>query len=325
MNRRAVMAMLGGAATVWPLAAHAQQAAMPLIGFLYTGSSPHIRLAAFLRGLNEAGFVEGRNVSIEYRWADNQYDRLPELAADLVRRRVSVLVAPGSTPGALAAKALTTTIPILFSTSVDPVKIGLVASLSRPGGNVSGITDMATDVASKQFGLLNELLPGATRFALLVNPRGPAAEPTIAEVKSAASATSQQIEVLMASTNLEIDSAFASLVKKQAHALLVANQTLFANRRVQLQTLAARHAIPTMYSGRAFVEAGGLMSYGSDGNDRERQLGIYTGRVLKGERPADLPVVRASKFEFLINLQTAKALALEVPPTLLARADEVIE
>jgi putative tryptophan/tyrosine transport system substrate-binding protein len=326
MKRRDFITLVGGAAA-WPLAARAQQPAMPVIGFLGTGSAAPIRdrVAAFLRGLNEAGFAEGRNVSIEYRWADNQYDRLPDLAADLVRRRVTVLVAPGGTAGALAAKALTTTIPILFSTSVDPVQIGLVASLSRPGGNISGIVDMAVDIATKQFGLLSELLPGATRFALLVDPRGPAAEPTIAQVKSAASSTGRQIEILTASTNFEIDSVFVSLAQKRAHALLVANQVLFFTRRVQLQTLATRHAIPTIYSGRVFVEAGGLMSYGSDANDRERQLGIYTGRVLKGEKPADLPVVRASKFEFVINLQTAKALGLEVPPTLLARADEVIE
>jgi putative tryptophan/tyrosine transport system substrate-binding protein len=324
MKRRDFLTLVGGA-VAWPLAALAQQAATPVIGLLYTGSSADSRLAAFLRGLNEAGFAEGRNVSIEYRWADNQYDRVPELAADLVRRRVTVLVAPGGTPGALAAKSLTTTIPILFSTSVDPVQTGLVASLSRPGGNVSGVTDMAVDVASKQFGLLSELLPGATRFALLVNPRGPVAEPTIAEGKSAASATGRQMEVLTASTNSDIDSAFGSLVQKQVHALLVANQVLFFNRRVQLQSLATRHLIPTIYSGRVFVEAGGLMSYGSDGNDRERQLGIYTGRILKGEKPADLPVLRASKFEFVINLQTAKVIGLDMPPTFLARADEVIE
>jgi putative tryptophan/tyrosine transport system substrate-binding protein len=324
MRRREFITLAGGAAA-WPFAVRAQQGATPVIGLLFTGSSADNRLAAFLRGLNEAGFAEGRNVSIEYRSADNQYDRVPELAADLVRRRVTVLVTPGSTPGALAAKALTTTIPILFSTSVDPVQTGLVASLSRPGANVTGITDMAVDVASKQFGLLNELLPGATRFALLVNSRGPAAEPTIAEVKSAASAASRQIEVLTASTNSDIDSAFGSLVQQQTHALQVANQVLFFNRRVQLQSLATRHLIPTIYSGRAYVEAGGLMSYGSDGNDRERQLGNYTGRILKGEKPADLPVLRASKFEFVINLQTAKVIGLQVPSTLLARADEVIE
>jgi putative ABC transport system substrate-binding protein len=275
--------------------------------------------------LNELGFVEGRNVAIEYRWANNQYDRLPELAAELIRRRVAVIVASGGTPGALAVKPLTTTIPILFSTSVDPVRMGLVASLSRPGGNVTGVTDMAVDVAGKQLGLLHELFPRAARFALLVNPGGALAEPTITEVKSAASAIGRQLDVFRAGTNAEIDVAFASLAQLRADALLVSNNVFFATRRVQIVTLAVRHTLPTISSGREFAEAGGLMSYGSNLNDREHQLGIYTGRILKGEKPADLPVLRASKFEFVINLQTAKTIGLDVPATLLARADEVLE
>jgi putative ABC transport system substrate-binding protein len=326
VKRRKFIALLGGAAA-WPLVARPQQPALPVIGLLHTGSSAAFRerVAAFQRGLNESGFVEGKNVSIEYRWADNQYDRLPELAADLVRHRVAVIVAPGGTPGALAAKALTATIPIVFSTSADPVKIGLVASLNRPGGNVTGVTDMTVDVASKQVGLLHELLPGATRFALLVNPGGPLAEPTIAEVKSAVLALGGNIDLLEARTSSEIDAAFRSVVQEQTDALLVSSNVLFLTRRVQLQTLATRHAIPTIYSQREIVESGGLMSYGANNNDREHQLGVYTGRILKGEKPADLPILRAVKFEFLVNLQTARALGLEVPPTLLARADEVIE
>ena len=326
MNRRSLITLLGGAAA-WPLAARAQQPAMPVIGYLHV-ASPEVlpdRLAAVRRGLSEVGFVEGRNIAIEYRWADNQNDRLSELAADLIRRHVNIIVAPGGTRAALAAKGLTTTIPIVFSASVDPVQSGLVQSLNRPGGNVTGITDMATDVAGKQLELLHELLPGAVRFALLVNPSGASTEVTITEVQSAASAMGRQIEVLRVRTPGEIDTAFKTLKQKEADALLVSPNPLFSTRRVQLASLAIRHAVPTIHSQREFAESGGLMSYGSSFTDRERQLGVYAGRILKGEKPADLPVLRASKFEFVINLQTAKVIDLDVPPTLLARADEVIE
>jgi putative ABC transport system substrate-binding protein len=275
--------------------------------------------------LKELGFDEGRNVAIEYRWADNQSDRLPELAADLIRRGVAVIVTPSGADTTRVVKGLTTTIPTVFSTGVDPVKAGLVQSLNRPGGNVTGVADMGTGLGGKRLGLLHELLPAAVRFALLVDPDIATGEPEIAGVQAAASAIGKQIEILTASTNLEIDAAFANLAQKRVDALLVAPQVLFSTRRVHLVTLAARHAVPTMYYQREHVEAGGLMSYWSSVIDRERQLGIYTGRILKGEKPADLPILRAVKFEFVINLQTAKTIGLDVPPTLLARADEVIE
>jgi putative ABC transport system substrate-binding protein len=327
MKRRAFITLLGGAAASWPLAARAQHRSMPVIGFLRnsTAAGSERLVSAFRRGLNEVGFVEGQNIAIEYRWADNQNDQLTEMAADLIRRRVSVIVAPGGTSAVLAVKTLTTTIPIVFSGSVDPVQSGLVQSLNRPGGNITGITDMASDIAGKQFGLLHELLPRAVRFALLVNPSGASTEATVLEVRSAASAINRQLDVYRAHTHAEIDTAFATLAQQGADALLVGPNPLFSTRRVQLATQAIRHAIPTIHSQREFAEVGGLMSYGSNFADRERQLGIYAGRILKGEKPADLPVLRASKFEFVINLQTAKILDLEVPPTLLARADEVIE
>jgi putative ABC transport system substrate-binding protein len=271
------------------------------------------------------GYVEGENVATEYRWAYNDNARLPELAADLVRRRVAVIAAPGSAPGALAAKALTTTIPIVFGTATDPVQAGLVLSLNRPGGNVTGVASMAIEIGTKQLGLLHELLPGAARFGVLVNPNNPLAEVFIRDMQAAASAIARQLEVLTANTKGEIDTAFAGFVRRRADALLVMPGLLFMSRRVQLATLSVRHTIPAMYSSREFAEAGGLMSYGSNSTDRDRQVGLYTGRVLKGEKPADLPVLRASKFEFVINLQTAKMLGIEVPPMLLARADEVIE
>jgi putative ABC transport system substrate-binding protein len=326
IRRRQLITLLGGAAA-WPLAARAQQPAMPVIGYLHIGSAGARRdqVVAFQRGLSESGFVQGQNVSIEYRWVDNQYDRLPELVADLIRRSVAVIVAPEGTSATRATKALTTTTPVVFSTSVDPVQTGLVASLNRPGGNITGVTDRSADVGGKQLGLLHELLPKAVRFALLVNPGGALAEPTIAEVQSAASAIGRQIDVLRARTHDDIDAAFTSLAQKRPDALMVGTNALFTDRRVQLVTLATRHAVPTIYSKREFTDAGGLMSYGSSTIDRERQLGVYTGRILKGEKPADLPVLRATKFEFVINLQTAKTLGLEMPPTLIARADEVIE
>src|SRR6516165_4514742 len=318
-ERREFVFALGGACA-WPIAARAQQPPLPVIGYLDSAGASRDRIAAFQRGLNEQGFVDGRNVA-------NRYDRLPDLANDLIRHRVAVIIA-STAPAALAAKSLDTTIPIVFGTSLDPVQSGLVQSLNRPGGNITGFADMASDVASKQLGLLHELLPAAARFALLVNPAAAAtAERWITEINSAASAIGVSLEVIRARNSTEIDAAFATLAQSQQRtdALVVANQTLFIMRRIQLVTLTARHAFPTIYSEREYAEVGGLMTYGSSYTDRQRQLGIYTGRILKGEKASDLPVLRASKFEFVVNLQTAKVIGIEVPPTLLARADEVIE
>ena len=327
MQRREFITLLGASAAAWPIAVRAQQAAMPVIGYLNPGSpeiSPHL-VAAFRKGLGEAGYVEGRNVAIEFRWSQNENDRLPELAADLVRRRVAVIAAPGSTPAALAAKAATTTIPIVFGGGAAPVQVGLVASLNRPGGNLTGVTSMSGEIGAKRLGLLHELLPRAARFAVLVNPNNPIVETMTTDLQAATVAIGRQIDILTASTNREIDMAFATLVQKRADALLVTPDTFFINRRVQLVTLAARDRVPAIYWQREFAEAGGLMSYGPNFLDQYRQVGIYTGRVLKGEKPADLPVMQPTKFEFVINLQTAKLLGITVPPTLLALADEVIE
>jgi ABC-type uncharacterized transport system substrate-binding protein len=294
MNRRAFITLLGGAAAAWPLAASAQQPAMPVIGYLYLGSPEHTarQVAAFRLGLSETGYVEGRNVAIEYRWAEGHFDRLPALAADLVRRRVAVIVTPFSLDATRAAKAATTTIPVVFTTGLDPVQANLVTSLNRPGGNVTGLTALNSELGPKQLGLLHELIPGAARFAVLVDatPR----DSTISDLQAAASSLGQQIEVLHAGTIDDIDAAFASLVQKRADALLVITSVLFFNRRTQLVTLAARHAVPAIYWTRDFTEASGLMSYGSDVTDQLRQAGIYTGRILKGEKPADLPVMRPS-------------------------------
>jgi putative tryptophan/tyrosine transport system substrate-binding protein len=300
---------------------------MPVIGFLHS-ASPGTRgdqVVAFQGGLNEVGFVEGRNVAIEYRWAEDQYDRLPELAADLVRRRVAVIVATGNIATALAAKAVTTTIPIVFMNSGDPVRAGLVASLNRPGGNITGVSNMAVELGAKQLGLLHELVPGGVLIAVLVNPNSPIAESFIADLRVAASAIGRRIEVLTATTNREIDAAFAGLGQKRVGALVVSLDSLFLSRRVQLVTLTTRHAVPTMHPFREDVEAGGLMSYGPSNMDQYRHAGVYTGRILRGEKPAETPVQRPTKFEFVINLQTAKVIGLDIPPTLLARADEVIE
>jgi putative ABC transport system substrate-binding protein len=324
LRRREFIAGLGGAA-VSPLAARAQQPAMPVIGYLYSGTPQPSGVAAFRKGLSEAGYVEGRNVAIEYRFAHNENDRLPELAADLVRHRVAVIATPGSVLAALAAKSATTTIPIVFAIGNDPVQAGLVPSLNRPGGNVTGVTAMAMELGAKRLGLLHELVPGATRFAALVGRYNPNLELATTEMNTAASAFGRPIEILLAGTNREIDTAFASLVEKRAEALVVYPAPLFGNRRVQIVTLAARLAVPAIYSSREFAEAGGLMSYGTNNTDQLRYSGIYTGRILKGEKPADLPVQRPTKFEFVINQQTARTLGITVPPTLFAIADEVIE
>ena len=327
MKRRAFITLLGGAGAVWPLATLAQQATIPTVGYLSASALQPTAylLTAFRKGLSEAGYVEGKNVTVEYRWAQDNYARLPELAADLVNRRVNVIATVAGTPAAFAAKAATATIPIVFTTGSDPVQIGLVVSLNRPGGNVTGVSAMSVEVGTKQLGLLHELLPGATRFALLVNPNSQLANSMITNAQEAAAAMGRQLEVLTASTNRDIETAFATLVQNRAEALLVSPDSFFSNRRVQLGTLAARHAVPTIFHFRENVEAGGLMSYGASLTDIARLAGVYTGRVLKGEKPADLPVMRATKFEFVINLQTARALGLIVPPALLSRADEVIE
>jgi putative ABC transport system substrate-binding protein len=325
MRRREFITLLGGAAA-WPLAARAQQAAIPVIGYLDAGSpEPNAPfLAAFRKGLSEAGYVEGRNVAIEYHWAQGQTDHLPELAADLVRRRVSVIVTGDGTGTALAAKAATATIPIVFMTGIDPVDSGLVAALNRPGGNVTGITHMNAQLEPKRLALLHELVPRAVRFAALV-PNAPShGSTTVTDLEAAASAIGGQIEILPASTSREIDAAFASLEQKRAEALLVSPGALI-DRRVQILTLATRLGLPTVYAWRADAVAGGLMSYGIVITDQFRQSGIYVGRLLKGEKPADLPVLQPTKFELVINLQTARALGLTLPPSLLAIADEVIE
>jgi putative tryptophan/tyrosine transport system substrate-binding protein len=326
MRRRDFISLLGSAAVAWPVAARAQQPAMPVIGFL-DGTSFAERadlMTAFRQGVHETGYVEGQNVAIEYRWAQGQYDRLPDLAADLVRRQVAV-IATTDTTSAIAAKAATTTIPIVFTTGGDPVRDGLVASLNRPGGNVTGVSFLSATLAAKLLGLLHELLPGAERIAVLVDPNFPITEPFVSDVRAAASATRKQIEVLYAHTGRDIDTVFAGLAQKPIDALLVGPGPLFNNRRVQLVTLAAHHRVPAIYLQREAAEAGGLMSYGTSLTDAFRQAGLYTGRILKGEKPADLPVMQSTKFEFVINLKTAKTLGLTFPPGLLAIADEVIE
>jgi putative ABC transport system substrate-binding protein len=327
MKRREFITLVGGAAAAWPFVARAQQAAMPVIGFLHPASLEAYaeRLRAFREGLKDAGFVEGENVAIEYRWADNQIDRLPGLATELVRRQVAVILA-GATPAAFAAKTATTTVPIVFISPEDPVGLGLVASLARPEGNLTGINWFASELAAKRLELLRELVPGAARVALLVEPANVRiTESTVRDVEAAARAMGLQIRVLNANTSREIDTAFGTLASERPDALFVGSSTLFNARRVQLAHWATHHRVPATYSARQYVQAGGLMSYGASPTDAYRQVGVYTGRVLKGAKPADLPVVQSTKFELIINNQTARMLGLNVPPTLLARADEVIE
>jgi ABC-type uncharacterized transport system substrate-binding protein len=328
LKRREFVTLLGGAAAVWPLAARAQQPVVPVIGFL-GATLPEMNAdfwRAFRQALKEAGYVEGETVAIVYRWAENQLDRLPVLAAELVRREVAVIATIQGPPVALAAKAATTKIPIVFTVSDDPVRLGLVASLARPGGNLTGINFLSSELVAKRLELLRELVPGAARLAVLVNPANTAmTETTLRDVEPAARAIGLQILVLNADTGREIDAAFATIARERPDALFVASSPFFTTRRVQLVQLAARHAIPAAYAGRQYVEVGGLMSYGANITDAWGQLGVYVGRILKGAKPADLPVVQASKFEFVINHQTVRMLGLDVPPMLLARADEVIE
>jgi putative ABC transport system substrate-binding protein len=327
MGRREFVALLSGAAA-WPVAAGAQQAAMPVIGFLnltYPEAQVDL-LRIFRQALKETGYVEGENVAIVYRWAENQLDRLPELAADLVRRRVTVIVANEGPTVAFAAKAATTTIPIVFVVSDDPVRLGLVASLARPGGNLTGSNFVSTELVAKRLELLRELVPGATRVTVLVNPtEATNTQTTLRDVQPAAHAVGLQIQVLNAANSREIDEAFATFVRERPDALFVASSPFFISRRIQFVQLAASHMIPATYPARMYAEVGGLMSYGANVADAMRQTGIYVGRILKGEKPGDLPVVQASKLELVINHQTARMLRVTVPPSLLATADEVIE
>jgi putative tryptophan/tyrosine transport system substrate-binding protein len=326
MQRREFITLLGGAAAAWPFSVHAQQPTIPVIGFINAAPAQSYgpQLAAFLKGLNEKGYVDGRNVTIEYRWAENQHDRLPSMAADLVRRQVTVIAAT-TTPAALAAKAATTTIPIVFTTVGDPVRLGLVTSLNRPGSNVTGVTQLNVEVAPKRLELLRQLVPTTSVMALLVNSANPNAETNTKDLQAAARTLGLELHVLNASTERDFDAAFAKLVQLRAGGLVIGADNLFASRIEQLAALALRHAVPTIYQSRDFAVAGGLLSYGTDFRETYRLAGNYTGRVLKGEKPADLPVQQASKVEFYINLKTAKALGLNVPAAMQARADEMIE
>jgi ABC-type uncharacterized transport system substrate-binding protein len=327
-RRRQFITLLGGTAVGWPLAARAQQSAMPVIGFLHPASPDRFadRLRGFRQGLKDAGYVEGENVAIEYRWADNQFDRLPALAAELVRRQVSVIAALGGPVPALAAKAATAIIPVVFLVAEDPVRLGLVASLARPSGNLTGINFFNAELGAKRLELLRTLVPGAARVAILVNPaNAQTTETTLRDLEPAGRAMGLQLQVLNASSSRDIDKAFEALARDRPDAVFVSLDTSFADRRVQLVHLASRHAIPATYALRDFVEAGGLISYGTNFVDAYRQAGAYTGRILKGAKPADLPVVQSSKFELVINHQTARILGLTVPQSLLVAADEVIE
>jgi putative ABC transport system substrate-binding protein len=327
LKRREFITLLGSGAVAWPLAAHAQQPALPVIGFLSYQSPDTIGdlLRAFRQGLKDTGYVEGENVAIVYRWAENQIDRLPALAADLVRRQVAVIATAGGPASALAAKAATTTIPIVFAVNEDSVKLGLVASLARPGGNLTGINFFNAELVGKRLELLRETVPGAARVAVLVNPANETTAASLRDVEVAARTIGLQLKILNASTSSEINAAFATLARERADALFVGGDAFFFIRRVQLVNLASRHRVPAAYAERSFAEVGGLMSYGTSVADAYRQVGVYAGRILKGAKPLELPVVQSSKFELVINAETARMLDLTVPPTLFARADEVIE
>jgi putative tryptophan/tyrosine transport system substrate-binding protein len=327
MRRREFITLLGGAAAACPVVAHAQQLSLPVIGYLDSqspGVFADILLRPFWQGLKDIGYAERENVAIEYRWADNQIDRLPELAAELVRRRVAVIIA-SAPPAALAAKAATTTIPVVFGVGDDPVKIGLVASLARPGGNLTGINFFSSEVAAKRMELLREIVPSTTRVAVLVDPAFTLTESLVRDAETAARAMGLQSQVVGASTSREINAAFANFGRERPDGLFVGTGPFLTSRRVQLALLAGRYGVPAIYGSRLFTEAGGLMNYGASLTDAYRQMGIYAGRILKGANPADLPVVQSTKFELVINAETARMLGLEIPPSLLARADEVIE
>jgi putative ABC transport system substrate-binding protein len=327
IERRKFLATLLGGAAAWPVVVRAQQPAMPVIGYLSSRSPDDTRhlVAAFLLGLNEAGYFEGQNVTIEYRWALGQYDRLPAMAADLVRRPVAILTTSGGEPAALAAKAATSSIPIVFLIGSDPVRAGLVASYNRPGGNITGMNILTDALEAKRLGLLHTLVPQAATIGFLTNPRFASADSQLRDVQEAAHAIGLQIQVLRASTDRELDAAFETITQQRIVALALAADPFFDTRRDKLVTLAARHSVPAIYQFREFVAAGGLMSYGVDSLDNYRQAGVYTGRILKGAKPGDLPILQPTKFEFVINLKTAKTLGLEVPAGVSAMADEVIE
>ena len=327
MRRREFITLLGGTVVAWPLAARAQQTGIPVIGFLNPTTPEALAepMRGLRQGLKDAGFVEGENLTIEYRWADNQAERLQAMATELVRRRVSLIVATGGGQAPLAAKAATTALPIVFNTADDPVSLGLVASLAQPGGNATGVSILATELTAKRLELLHALAPNAIRIAVLINPGEPASDVALRELEAAGGAIGLQTRILRTSTDREIDAAFASFVRERPDALFVAGSGLFLSRRVQLSLLAAFHRVPAIFSLRELAEAGGLMSYGASLRVAYRQVGVYAGRILKGEKPTDLPVVQASKFELVINAQTARMLGLTVPSTLLSVADEVIE
>ena len=325
MRRREFISLVGSAAAAWPLAARAQQATMPVVGFLSGRSLDEELVAAFRQGLSEAGYAEGQNVALEYQWADGQYDRLPALVRDLVARNVAVIVTTGGTASAIAAKSASATIPIVFNVTDDPVKVGLVASLNKPGGNATGVTNLATELEAKRLGLLHDTVPEVRVFAALINPEDPAAETMTRETESAARARGLRLMVLKASNESEIDTAFAILAQHRPVALVVIPEPFFITRREQLVAQAARLAIPVIYGIREFAVSGGLMSYGNNAPEGYRQIGIFAGKILKGAKPSDLPVQQATKFDFVINLKTAKALSLTIPPGILAIADEVIE